>query len=308
MQYSAIEQEDYMQFTKPAYLHKSINTLRGMVAGMAMHDSVSDKELSELIHWCSLHENLRDRHPFSELLPMIDAAIADSVISEDERNDILWLCNNFVDDSKYYDIVTSTIQFLSGILHGILADGVLSDEEIFRLKRWTECHDFLKGTYPFDEINSLLHTVLLDGRIDTSERETLMAFFSNFIDFRDSYNLKECDYLDLQNKYSIQGVCAYSPEVDFENKLFCFTGQASGGSRSELVNIITSHGGIFRNSVSKKTDYLVVGIGGNPCWAYSCYGRKIEEALVLRKNGARVLIINENDFWNAVKQHKMSEA
>ena len=39
---------------------------------------------------------------------------------------------------------------------------------------------------------------------------------------------------------------------------------------------------------------------GPPCWAYSCYGRKIEEAMELRKSGAHVQIVNETDFWDAV--------
>jgi len=59
-------------------------------------------------------------------------------------------------------------------------------------------------------------------------------------------------------------------------------------------------GGSAKSSVSTKTDYLVVGNAGNPCWAYSCYGRKIEEAMTLRREGAKVQIVNETDFWDAV--------
>ena len=50
----------------------------------------------------------------------------------------------------------------------------------------------------------------------------------------------------------------------------------------------------------RKTNYLIVGNAGNPCWAYACYGRKIEEAVALRKEGAQVTIVNETDFWDAV--------
>ncbi|GMA55471.1 hypothetical protein GCM10025857_68280 [Alicyclobacillus contaminans] len=48
------------------------------------------------------------------------------------------------------------------------------------------------------------------------------------------------------------------------------------------------------------TDYLVVGDQGNPCWAFSCYGRKVEKAVKLRKQGRRILIIHEVDFWDAL--------
>ena len=38
---------------------------------------------------------------------------------------------------------------------------------------------------------------------------------------------------------------------------------------------IESLGGKFTNNVTNKTKYLIVGNKGNPCWAFSCYGRKI---------------------------------
>lgn len=291
---------EYRQFTKPAELHKAINTLRGLVAGINSDLDVGAKEVTELAHWCELHAHLRDRHPFSEILPVVEHAYEDGVVTEDEAKDILWLCNNFVDDSSYYDMVTSSIQFLAGMLHGLLADGELSDREIATLKAWIDANDFLAGTYPFDEINSLLHVVLEDKKITADEREKLMAFFGNVIDFTASYNLSEKDFSQLREKYSIGGICAVCPEITFEGKLFCFTGESYRAKRAEIVETIARLGGKARSSVSAKTDYLVVGNAGNPCWAYACYGRKIEEAVNLRKEGASVVIVNETDFWDAV--------
>jgi hypothetical protein len=34
--------------------------------------------------------------------------------------------------------------------------------------------------------------------------------------------------------------------------------------------------------------------------AYSCYGRKVEEAINYRKRGANILIVHENDIWDVV--------
>lgn len=55
------------------------------------------------------------------------------------------------------------------------------------------------------------------------------------------------------------------------------------------------------NNVTNKTRYLIVGNAGNPCWAYSCYGRKIEDAIERRKKGQNLTIINEIDFWDTVE-------
>ena len=293
-------EREYRQCTKPAELHKAINTLRGLVAGINSDLTVDDKEVVELVHWCELQSYLRDRHPFSEILPVVEHACEDGVVTADEAKDILWLCNNFADNSSYYDVVTSSIQFLAGMLHGLLADGELSDREIAKLKAWIDANDFLAGTYPFDEINSLLYVVLEDKKITTEERETLMAFFGNVIDFTASYNLSEPDFSRLREKYSIGGICAVCPEIRFEGKLFCFTGESYRAKRAEIAETITRLGGKVRSSVSAKTDYLIVGNAGNPCWAYACYGRKIEEAIRLRREGAPVIIVNESDFWDSV--------
>ena len=129
--------EDYRRFTKPAELHKAVNTLRGLVAGINSDMDVSSKEVTELVHWCEIHAEFRDRHPFSEILPVVERATEDGVVTEEEAKDILWLCNNFADNNAYYDMVTSSIQFLAGMLHGLLADGELSDREIMTLKAWS---------------------------------------------------------------------------------------------------------------------------------------------------------------------------
>ena len=291
---------EYRAFTKPAELHKAINTLRGIVAGISCNDGISNDEIQELVHWCSLHEHLRDRHPFSELLPAIERSIQDGIIDEDEQRDLLWLCNNFVNSTVFYDATTSSIQFLTGLIHGIMADRQLGDGEIQTLRFWLDTNDFLQGTYPFDELSSMVHTIMEDKIITEDERNRLLAFMSNLVEFKDSYNLVESDFAELRNKYSISGICAYCPEIEIKGKLFCFTGESYRSTRAEIKEEIERLGGTFRTSVSKHTDFLVVGNAGNPCWAYSCYGRKIEEAMALRKSGAKLQIVNETDFWDAV--------
>lgn len=57
---------------------------------------------------------------------------------------------------------------------------------------------------------------------------------------------------------------------------------------------------LFTNSVSRKVIYLVVGNNGNPCWMFFCYGRKVERAMQLRKEGYSIMVVHENDFWDEV--------
>jgi NAD-dependent DNA ligase len=99
---------------------------------------------------------------------------------------------------------------------------------------------------------------------------------------------------------SLPGICASSPEIVFDDHRFCFTGESSRAPRDELKTIVLDRGGHILTVVSPKLNYLVVGSAGNPCWAYACYGRKIEQAMQLRQRGAHILIVHENDFFDAV--------
>lgn len=291
---------EYRNFTKPAELDKAIHTLSGILEGITIDKKINSDEMTELINWCSLHRHLIDRHPFSEIIPMIDAALEDGELTEDEMLDIAYVCHNFSQDSEYYDLITSSIQELQGIFHGIMADNAVLDNEITSLNEWVLEHDFLISTYPYDEIKTLLTDILRDGKITEEERNILKVFFANFIDLKISYNVSEKEIDDLRKNYSTDGICSTSPKIEVKGKTFCFTGTSKKASRKEIAADIQIHGGVFASSVTQKTDYLIVGNEGNPCWAFSCYGRKVEKAVELRKKGSNIQIINEDDFWNAL--------
>jgi NAD-dependent DNA ligase len=93
------------------------------------------------------------------------------------------------------------------------------------------------------------------------------------------------------------------PEVSFEGTKFCFTGASSKYTRADFSALVKRLGGDVVGSVSASLNYLVIGADGNPCWAYACYGRKVEKAVELRKQGARILLVHEHDFHDAVADH-----
>ena len=68
----------------------------------------------------------------------------------------------------------------------------------------------------------------------------------------------------------------------------------------DVESEIIRHGGIPVNNISKKTDYLIIGDNGNPAWAFACYGRKVEKALGLRKEGHTIVLIHEYDFSDII--------
>ena len=295
---------EYLGYTRPARLNKAINTLRGIAAGIGADHGVSQTEAFELANWISFHEDLRGLQPFDKLIPLVESVLSDGVVTEEERADILWACDHITGFTDYYDDITGSLQYLYGLAHGLLADSTLTDAEIKTLHGWLQDNEFLSGTYPFDEAYSMVTTILADGKITEKERSQLMALLGELVDFRESFNLSAADFSELKAKYTVGGICALCPEISFPDRVFVITGESDHAERSDFVAAIERLGGAVRSSVSGNTDYLIVGNAGNPCWAFNCCGRKIEAAVKLRKAGAKVLIVNENDFWDAVLDAK----
>ena len=158
---------------------------------------------------------------------------------------------------------------------------------------WSE---HLKTCWPYDEIDSLVVSVLADGKIDSDEHELLKDFSRILFQFLMIEQLRGLHFDGI----SIGGLCAVDPVITFKDSRFCFTGKSSRFSKSDLSSIVENLGGECINTVSQSTNYLVVGADGNPAWAFACYGRKVEKAVELRKAGFPIMIIHEIDFHDAV--------
>lgn len=283
-----------------ANFEKSLNSLIGILLGIQADGHVNETEAEELQNWCLLQQDHAHRYPFKEIIPLIKSSFANRELTQEEIEDISCLCKNYLNKNPYYDVVTSDIQVLHGILHGILSDNKIKYNELKQLKNWLDDHSHLETTYPYDEIYALLHTIMQDKVLKRNKEKILKAFFSDFIDTKVSYNLNIGEIKQLKKDMNISGICALAPNICIPHNMFCFTGESSRMKRSEISELITNRGGIFNNNINKQTNYLIVGSGGNQCWAFSCYGRKVEKALVFRKEGIPVVIVHEIDFWNAI--------
>lgn len=292
----SLDHREYLKFTGRSRLDKAINSLVGLVEGIVIDGSINADEIGFLRLWLQENANLRNRHPFNELMPVVEEAIADGVLSDEERQDILWLCEK-LRSTEYFDATTADIQRLHALMAGIMADGVVTEAELRGLSGWLVDHDQLKTCWPYDEVDSLVTTVLADGRIDASEQKVLLNIFSEFVAITDNKTIVSPK---ITEGTSLVGLCAVCPEVSFGGTKFCFTGASGKYSRAEFSALVRSLGGDVVGSVSASLNYLVIGADGNPCWAYACYGRKVEKAVELRKQGARIVLVHEHDFHDAI--------
>ncbi|MBE3142324.1 MAG: BRCT domain-containing protein [Planctomycetes bacterium] len=289
------------QYTFRSELDKALHSLEGILKGISIDGKVNSKEIEELRLWGKRHFEFVDRHPFKELVPLVLKSVADNHLDPEEVQDILWMAKNVRTDSKYYNIITSDIQRLEGILHGILADNEINDLEVHGLSEWLFDNEQLKGSYPYDELCSLITAITADGVIDDDERKMLKLFIADFVDVKNMAAVDPNELDDLKKQITINGICALDPEITIENRLYCLTGVFGRSSRKEIVSLIEGKGGTHHDGVTKDTNYLVIGSDGNPCWAFSCYGRKVEKAVEMRKEGIPIAIVNEVDFWDAIQ-------
>jgi NAD-dependent DNA ligase len=295
---SNVDKELLKIFTAKSQADKAISSLKGILLGINLDNEVNEREINELRKWVTTHKDLINRNPFNEFMTIIEETISNKIPPIETIEDLYWLCQKYESDNYYYNGVTTDLQTLQGLCHGILADGNITDKEIFDLNSWLSENEHLNTYYPYDEIRSLVLSIISDNKIDEEERIVLKAYFRQFVKLQDSGLQKQ---IELETSdINISGLCTSEPNVDFPGKTFCITGVLKRGNRDTLQNEIQKLGGIPTDSVNKKTDYLIVGDNGNPAWAFSCYGRKVEKALSLRKEGHTITLIHEFDFADII--------
>lgn len=290
------DHREYFKLTGRSRLDKSINSLLGIIEGISVDSNINNEEIKFLNLWLEDHKELRDSHPYNELLPVIENAISDRNLSIEEKEDILWLCEK-LRSTEFFDVATADIQRLHAVLGGIASDGAITEAELKGLSDWLSDHEHLQRCWPYEEVGSLITSVLRDKRIDSVEQELLMGFFTEFVSILDNRTIVSPK---VTLKENVVGLCAVCPEIVFSGSKFCFTGTSYKYTRAEFFNLVKHLGGEVMNSVSANLDYLIIGADGNPCWTYACYGRKVEKAVDLRKAGSRLLLVHENDFHDAV--------
>lgn len=103
-----------------------------------------------------------------------------------------------------------------------------------------------------------------------------------------------------RSKQSRHNMQSCSIKYDVVGKSIVLTGDFEIAEVADIENKLSSMGAILKRDVSGKTDYLVIGNLGHSQWYYGSYGRKIEKAIELQKQGKPIIMIEEDDFfvWN----------
>lgn len=281
-------------------IEQFLHTLEGIIKGIAIDHTVTEAELKKLRDWCDEYPYLKSRSPFKEMLSLVEMALEHDELSAADLDDIMWLCNNLRTKNSYFNAVTSDLQRLEGILRGIMADKTITHKELKLLQEWLDDNRLLKGCYPYDELESVISSVLHDRIIDDHKQQVLQVFFSGFINESELLGTDDVTLAELKREISVLGVCSINPEIIIPGHNFAFTGPSLREKLKKIIRLIEINGGSYQEQVNYRLNYLIVTDGINPIWPLSCFGRKIERAIRLRKQGRSIVIAHEDDFFKAI--------
>lgn len=176
-----------------------------------------------------------------------------------------------------------------GILHGVLSDGRLKEEEVKYLLEWIGKNKQGLDIIPlFHQLHRKL-TEYSSGGINTEEEHKLIAMIR----------------LLTGNNWSVNGdvsnmpINLYDkdPSIYFEDRVFCFTGEFEFGSKRLCQEAIENLGGIYSENMTQDVNYLVVGKEGSKDWKYGNWGTKISKASDwIKSEDFDMTIISEDDW------------
>jgi len=291
---------DFHAYTLPFERHKSLNLLRGMIAGASCDGAISDKELTEIAGWCNAQVSLYDLEPFFQLHSIEYRFISTGRISNNDRKTLLTGYMHPSTIRKRIDEKTSEAQFLTGLCYGLISDAELTDFEVQALDDWLSTNENLKGSFLYDNLSELVSKALESSPIQEQDRIALYCFIGDLVDFRYSANLCASDFDNLKREYCIKELVEKDAVITLPKHSICLAGQSSRASHDELLSILEQCGALYREHVSSKTDYLIVLDVPDPAWSFPRYGRKFERGIELMQSGSKLKIVSETVFWNAV--------
>jgi NAD-dependent DNA ligase len=281
-------------------------TLHGILVGIKADKCIELEELRHLKEWLELHKNLSHKLPFCEIYEMVERILEDGVIDEFEHEELMQYINNYDSENSPLMGLNEEMRILHGFIQGVGVDKIITAYELKALKKWMLYHEEIIDKWPFDELYKHIENILQDGIVTADEQKELFNFINNFSDKKASQQIY--DESVFVNKWmettapsveTVKSVIDKDCKITIEGKSVCITGLMKV-KRGTVLDIIKERGGIPKNDISLKLNYLVIGALSNPCWQYTNYGRKIEKAMEFNKKGSQINIVSENDFLVAL--------
>lgn len=162
---------------------------------------------------------------------------------------------------------------------------------------------FLALQHSFDDLNSFSFT----SKNSHSAPAMSVSDFDDFEDDEDFVSFScQPKYTSSDPDYIMVDILYDDPiDFSFENKSFVLTGKIGNYERPQLSKIIESHGGIIKTAISKKIDYLIVGLEDLHIVSDNKTGKstKIKEAEKLRDAGVPIQILSADFLLSFLQEN-----
>lgn len=176
---------------------------------------------------------------------------------------------------------------LIGLARGLIADGSINQAEVEFLEKWLVANLSVSQQPLIATLYERVGTILADGVADPEECDDLFAALSAF-------TAGDAALGEAPKSTSLP-LCQPAPPISFEGMAFCFTGTFSFGQRKHCEEAVSSRGG-KGGSLTKATNYLVIGAYATESWKHSSFGNKILKAAEMRRAGIPISIVAE-EHW-----------
>ena len=190
--------------------------------------------------------------------------------------------------------VDRSIDELIGVCKGVVADGLVNQEEAAYLCSWLQANEHVRNTWPANVLRARIAEYLEDGYLDPDEKNELFEMLSKIAAKRES---------EAEVNFSTSlPFDSPLPNIVFHGWGYCLTGKFRTGKRQHCEQFIESLGGVVISMPRQSGCVLVVGDIGSRDWIHSTHGRKIEAAVSLRSEGFPVSIVPEYHWFDSLRR------
>lgn len=199
-----------------------------------------------------------------------------------------------MNDEQFYNqvgndrISSRQIDELIGIARGLCADNQIKDLEVNFLEKWLAANLAASEQPLTKTLYRRIQEVLADGRVTEEERSELLVTLQSFSN--DDFELGEV------LKSTTLPLCDPAPDIIFMDRHFTFTGTFKFGKRKDCESAVSDRGAKV-GSLTRKTDFLVIGLYATESWKHSTFGNKILDACEMRSAGVPISIVSEEHWF-----------
>ena len=176
-----------------------------------------------------------------------------------------------------------------GLCKGVLADGVVCEEEAFALMTWAEEHPDLALAWPGNVLYRRLRRIFDDGHASGSERDDLAGLMEELVGGTSG---------TVGGETATTGLPLDDPQPSLEvpDRVFVFTGRFAYGTRRTCEEAVRQLAGWAESGLTKRADYLIIGTFASRDWVQTSYGTKILKAVEYREKYSAPAIVSEQHW------------